>query len=181
MIKDNFICPCCGLPKHLEFKTEEDYWRYVNAQDNSEVGDNSYKFTNFILAGEEEDRLREIQQRFNSIKEKTNWNQSFSQWFKENVVGFINETNNFYTKNILNQLYTVGQEVDIFNSNLEINSITDVDITKADLGWKEHQYNIEIIYGINQETMEVGDVTFIVNNKGNTIIKVNGEEVTPNG
>lgn len=91
MKKENFICPCCGLPNHLEFECEDDYNTLKNItiplEDNVN-GDFEYEVLsgdNTITKGQElKKRLMEIQ----SISNKF-LNQTYLQWFTENVVCFI--------------------------------------------------------------------------------------------
>lgn len=95
MKKENFICPCCGLPNHLEFKSKDDYDSYLEGQHSSdkfEANPNNYQFNRYILEENEEEsdgRKKEIEDRFNLIKDYWNKYQIFEEWFGNEVVGFI--------------------------------------------------------------------------------------------
>lgn len=104
MTKDNFICPCCGLPNHLEFKSRDDYDSYLDSENEDvfQVNDNS-QFSWYTLNDEEneDNRRNEIQKRFNLINlyserfyktdEETQEKKpmEFKDWFLQNVVGFL--------------------------------------------------------------------------------------------
>ena len=48
MTKNNFICPCCGLPNHLEFSSKEKYNEFKNIEEEQSeraVGN----FNNYII------------------------------------------------------------------------------------------------------------------------------------
>ena len=91
MKKEDFRCPCCGFPNHLGFECEDDYNALKNITiqlENYIKGDFEYEVLsgeNAIIKGQElKKRLAEIQSVSNKFL-----NQTYLQWFTENVVCFI--------------------------------------------------------------------------------------------
>lgn len=98
MIKDNFICPCCGLPNHLEFQSMEDYNKIKSDEATGTTDNITPIFENFLI-GEGEGRTSvesikvELKERLEKVQQISNRfnEQSFQDWFDENVVCFIRE------------------------------------------------------------------------------------------
>lgn len=158
MKKENFICPCCGLPNHLEFKSKDDYDSYLEGQHSSdkfEANPNNYQFNRYILEENEEEsdgRKKEIEDRFNLIKDYWDKYQNFNEWFSNEVVGFIPEETppvpietNYYLKNhldlkdgeehinLLNYKITKEKHIDLSIYKI-INELHTEIISKANLG-----------------------------------------------
>ncbi len=95
MKKKNFICPCCGLPNHLELTSRGAYDSYLedSTEGDFEPDAENHIFDWYVLKeGETEaERREEIQKRFNLIKKYCNTYNNFSDWFNSEVVAFINE------------------------------------------------------------------------------------------
>ena len=117
MKKENFICPCCGLPNHLEFEYNKDYDRVREANIGSE-NDYTGNFENFYV--DEDNRIairEELFKRYEQIKnisKKYGNETNFQDWFDQNVVCFIqhNDTKyvwlgyDRYLQNITNSIST---------------------------------------------------------------------------
>lgn len=94
MKKENFICPCCGLPNHLEFKSRADYDSYLVEHEREKFNDfEHYQFDRYILEEEEseDNRREEIWKRFELIKDYWNKYSDFNSWFLKELVGFLSE------------------------------------------------------------------------------------------
>lgn len=97
MKKEDFICPCCGLPNHLEFQSEEDYNEVKSDEATGTIDNITSIFENYLV-GEGEGRTStnsiklELKERLDKIKKFSNRfdEQSFQDWFDKNVVCFIN-------------------------------------------------------------------------------------------
>lgn len=105
MKKEDFICPCCGLPNHLEFESIADYNEIRNlseAAQDSFIGDGKGNvFNNYIINEDNKEKIgEELTKKFKKIKSISNKyiEDSFKNWFDKNVVCFIKskEDNNIW-------------------------------------------------------------------------------------
>lgn len=194
MKKENFICPCCGLPNHLEFQSEEDYDR-VREQEATGVVDNINTIFNKYLVGDEEGRnpsnevklelkarLEKIQQISNRFNE-----QSFQDWFDKNVVCFINDEPKFWTKypyysiditeiiKALNENMCIYENVSVINNSLNIFEQTKIEVSQ-DEHLDNEKYNIVVTFKKENKnrTCTYGDITYTIitsDYEGGTIVE----------
>ena len=148
MKKENFICPCCGLPNHLEFQSEEDYNKVRKQESTGIVGNINTIFNKYLVGSgdgrtstnetklELKARLERIQQISNRFNDLT-----FQQWFDRNVVCFINEQGNaIWQAKILSLVNTE----EIYEIPIE-------------------PFNMEEVYEIPIEPLNIEEITTISN------------------
>lgn len=99
---EDFICPCCGLPNHLEFKSRDDYDKVREQEATGIVGNINTIFDKYLIGSEDgrtptnetklelKARLERIQQFSNRFNDLT-----FQEWFDNNVVCFINDKDDY--------------------------------------------------------------------------------------
>ena len=92
MTINNFICPCCGLPNHLEI-TKKNQYDYLKLNGVAAQSDFTGKYRKFLV---DEENLTEVHQellkRFEQINNLTLGNfGTYNDWFLKNVVCFVNE------------------------------------------------------------------------------------------
>ena len=92
MTKDNFICPCCGLPNHLELNSKEDYNTIRNIEEGVDeriTGD----FTHYIVDEDVETVAKELYKRYSEILDiyPTYNGINYDEWFDNNVVCLIKD------------------------------------------------------------------------------------------
>lgn len=189
MKKENFICPCCGLPNHLEFKSKADYDNYLNGQHSSDkfkANPDNYQFNRYILEENEEEsdgRKKEIENRFNLIKDYWNKYQNFEEWFGKEVVGFIPDKPDmwnkypYYSYGITQIIKTLNENLNIYKRILVINNSLDIyKLTQVKVSEYSHlddtKYNIQVTYNCDIDTIQIDDLTLQVKvYRGGTIVE----------
>lgn len=96
MKKQDFICPCCGLPNHLEFESMTEYNDIRNsseaAQDSFISDEKGNIFKNYIINEDNKEEIgEELTKKFKKIRSISNkyTEDSFKNWFDKNVVCLV--------------------------------------------------------------------------------------------
>lgn len=93
MVYNNFICPCCGLPNHLEFENRECYNNFINysvSVPSAVSGEYTYELIN---RNNYAAKAQDLYNRFETIKAISSYieEETYQDWFAANVVCFIRE------------------------------------------------------------------------------------------
>lgn len=188
MKKENFICPCCGLPNHLEFEYIKDYERVKETEEGSEQHFTG-NFKNFSI--DEENRIevgQELFKRYAEIKNISNKygvNNNFNEWFDQNVVCFILKDGtkyvwlgyNNYLLNITNSIPTQENLTEISNLILTQENLTSIELDKtfnttdySDITeWRSYTWN----------PFEIENHTVVVYDDGTTKIEWEEQSISP--